>query len=131
MGNTQTLLAETNVSNVELAEKILQSAKNIANLMETGRLCGKVFVRKINVRNDYIPEMKFAICIKDEGFDTATMAMVIDSETGLLLGKSDGKIKYNYRVVKKEELASKDIIDLEYIWEQVKDAEIQLMCHNI
>lgn len=51
---------ETQVTTVTssevLAQNIFAKAKNIANLVYRGKLSGRIFVQKINVRNEEIRE---------------------------------------------------------------------------
>ena len=114
---------ETRVTTVTssevLAKNIFAKAKNIANLVYHGKLSGRIFVQKINVRNKEIPENIWVIVIKDEKtpdhINEAAKLFVIDSHEGFIWVKSEGK--YNYKKLKIENLEKLESVDLEYIHE--------------
>ena len=102
---------ETQVTTVTssevLAQNIFAKAKNIANLIYHGKLSGRIFVQKINVRNEEIPENVWVIALKDEKtpdhINEAAKLFVIDSREGFIWVKSDGKYKYKKLKIEKLE----------------------------
>lgn len=123
---------ETRVTTVTpsevLAKNIFAKAKNIANLVYHGKLSGRIFVQKINVRNKEIPENVWVIVIKDEKtpdhINEAAKLFVIDSHEGFIWVKSEGK--YNYKKLKIKNLEKLENIDLEYIYKIFSEIEQDL-----
>ena len=102
-----------------LAQNIFAKAKNLANLVYHGKLSGRIFVQRINVRNEEIPENIWVIALKDEKtpdhINEAAKLFVIDSREGFIWVKSEGK--YGYKKLQIEKLEKLENIDLEYIHE--------------
>lgn len=123
---------ETHVTTIAssevLAKNIFTKAKNIANLVYRGKLSGRIFVQKINVRNKEIPENVWVIILKDtetpDHLNEAAKLFVIDSREGFIWVKSEGK--YNYKKLKIENLEKLENIDLEYIYKIFSEVEQNL-----
>ena len=123
---------ETQVTTVTsskvLTQNIFAKAKNIANLVNHGKLSGRIFVQKINVRNEEIPENIWVIVLKDEKtpdhINEAAKLFVIDSREGFIWVKSEGK--YGYKRLQVEKLEKLENIDLEYIHEIFSKIEQEL-----
>lgn len=118
----------TVTSSEVLAKKIFTKAKNIANLVYRGKLSGRIFVQKINVRNKEIPENAWVIILKDtetpDHLNEAAKLFVIDSREGFIWVKSEDK--YNYKKLKIENLEKLENIDLEYIYKIFSEVEQDL-----
>ena len=123
---------ETQVTTVTsskvLTQNIFAKAKNIANLVNHGKLSGRIFVQKINVRNEEIPENIWVIVLKDETtpdhINEAAKLFVSDSREGFIWVKSEGK--YGYKKLQVEKLEKLENIDLEYIHEIFSKIEQEL-----
>ena len=123
---------ETQVTTVTsskvLTQNIFAKAKNIANLVNHGKLSGRIFVQKINVRNEEIPENIWVIVLKDEKtpdhINEDAKLFVIDSREGFIWVKSEGK--YGYKKLQVEKLEKLENIDLEYIHEIFSKIEQEL-----
>lgn len=123
---------ETQVTTVTsskvLTQNIFAKAKNIANLVNHGKLSGRIFVQKINVRNEENPENIWVIVLKDEKtpdhINEAAKLFVIDSREGFIWVKSEGK--YGYKKLQVEKLEKLENIDLEYIHEIFSKIEQEL-----
>ncbi len=109
----------TITSSEVLAQNIFAKAKSIANLVNHGKLSGRIFVQKINVRNEEVSENVWVIALKDEKtpdhINEAAKLFVIDSREGFIWVKSEGK--YGYKKLQIEKLEKLESIDLEYIHE--------------
>ncbi len=123
---------ETHVTTVTssevLAQNIFAKAKNIANLVNHGKLSGRIFVQKINVRNEEIPENIWVIALKDEKtpdhLNEAAKLFVIDSREGFIWVKSESK--YKYKKLQIEKLEKLENIDLKYIYKIFSEVEQDL-----
>ena len=123
---------ETQVTTVTsskvLTQNIFAKAKNIANLVNHGKLSGRIFVQKINVRNEENPENIWVIVLKDEKtpdhINEAAKLFIIDSREGFIWVKSEGK--YGYKKLQVEKLEKLENIDLEYIHEIFSKIEQEL-----
>ena len=109
----------TITSSEVLAQNIFAKAKSIANLVNHGKLSSRIFVQKINVRNEEVSENVWVIALKDEKtpdhINEAAKLFVIDSREGFIWVKSEGK--YGYKKLQIEKLEKLESIDLEYIHE--------------
>lgn len=127
------VLMETQVTAVAssevLAQNIFAKAKNIANLVNCGKLSGRIFVQRINVRNEEIPENIWVIALKDEKtpdhLNEAAKLFVIDSRKGFIWVKSESG-KYRYKKLQIEKLEKLENIDLEYIYKIFSEIEQDL-----
>lgn len=123
---------ETHVTTVTssevLAQNIFAKAKSIANLVNHGKLSGRIFVQKINVRNEEIPENIWVIALKDEKtpdhLNEAAKLFVIDSREGFIWVKSENK--YKYKKLQIEKLEKLENIDLKYIYKIFSEVEQDL-----
>lgn len=123
---------ETHVTTVTssevLAQNIFAKAKSIANLVNHGKLSGRIFVQKINVRNEEIPENIWVIALKDEKtpdhLNEASKLFVIDSREGFIWVKSESK--YKYKKLQIEKLEKLENIDLKYIYKIFSEVEQDL-----
>ena len=118
----------TVTSSEVLAKNIFAKAKNIANLVYRGKLSGRIFVQRINVRNEEIPENIWVIALKDEKtpdhLNEAAKLFVIDSREGFIWVKSEGK--YKYKKLQIEKLEKLENIDLKYIYKIFSEVEQDL-----
>ena len=112
----------------DTAKKILASAKNIADLVNNRKLSGRMYVDRINVRNEEYPEVVWVIVIKDietpDSINEAAKLFTIDSKEGFIWAQSLSK--YNYERVTKNKLMHLHQNDLDFLLEAFSSLEKEL-----
>ena len=112
----------------DTAKKILASAKNIADLVNNRKLSGRMYVDRINVRNEEYPEVVWVIVIKDietpDSVNEAAKLFTIDSKEGFIWAQSFSK--YNYERVSKNKLMHLHQNDLDFLLDAFSSLEKEL-----